>query len=301
MKKWMIVIIAAVVLLAAYRIIVSRRAASKQSADVAAPVEITKARRANIWETVDLTGDVRGYFEARVFPKVPGKFKERLKEAGERVSRDETFATIDRDEPAFEYALAEVKSPLDGIITRYFSSPGETVSPASPVAEVSSTERIKVVVQVSEKDIIKIVSGQSAKFYLDSYPSRTFTGRVENISRSLDSVTRTSAVEISAENPDGIIRPGMFAKVEILVRNRPWTLVVPRSAVMFNPGGDNAVFIVDDGLSRRKVVRTGISGVNVIEILSGISEGDKIITLGQYSLSDGDKVNVCAEGVCPER
>ncbi|MDI6757126.1 MAG: efflux RND transporter periplasmic adaptor subunit [Endomicrobiia bacterium] len=201
----------------------------------------------------------------------------------------------------YKMALAEIKSPLDGIITRYFSSPGETVSPASPVAEVSSTERIKVVVQVSEKDIIKITSGQSAKFYLDSYPSRTFGGRVENISRALDSVTRTSAVEISAENPDGIIRPGMFAKVEILVRNRPRTLVAPRSAVMFNPGGDNEVFTVDNGVARRKIVRTGIAGVNIIEILYGLSDGDKVITLGQYGLSDGDKVNVCAEGVCPDK
>lgn len=301
MKKWMIILIAAVALLSIYRIVSVRRAASKQSTETVAPVETAKSKRLDVWETIEITGDVRGYFEARVFPKVPGRLKERLKEAGEKVSRDETFAAIDRDEPAFEYALAEVKSPFDGIITRYFASPGEMVSPQAPLAEVSSTDRIKVVVQVSEKDIMKISAGQSARFYLDSYPKRAFSGKVENISRSLDSVTRTSGAEISAQNPDGILRPGMFARVEILVNRRDGAIVVPRSAVIFNPGGESVVFVVKDSVASRRNVRLGISGTEIIEVLSGVTAGESVVTMGQYGLSDGDKVNVCVEGVCPER
>jgi len=257
------------------------------------PVEVTKAIRKNLWEKVELTGDIRGYYEAQVFPKVPGKLKTRIKDVGTEVDNDETIATIDRDEPALEYVPAEVKAPFSGIITRYFASEGETVSPSRPLAEVATIDKVKIVGQISEKDISKISVGQKVEFFVDTYPNLKFYGKVIRLSQVLDALTRTLTVEAVAENPEKKLKPGMFAKVEIFVKAHVGSIVIPRKAVIYNPDGANTIFVVDENnIAHERKVKIGLELIDEVEILSGVKEQEIVVTVGQYNLKEGTPVEV---------
>ncbi len=263
------------------------------------PVEVSKVKRVTLWDKVEFTGDIRGYYEAQIFPKVPGKLKLRVKDVGETVnSTNETIAMIDRDEPALEYAPAEVKPPFAGIITRYFASEGEMVSPAKPLAEIASIEKIKLVGQVSEKDISKIAVGQKVNFWVDGYPDVKFSGEVIRLSQVLDALSRTASVEVAADNPTIKLKPGMFARAEILVKPRYGALVVPRKAIIYSAEGDSTIFVVDENnIAQERKVRLGLETIDVVEILSGVKEGESVVTVGQYNLQNGSKVSVSTDKI----
>ena len=184
MKKALIIGLIGVGILGAYRIVTHhQRAQSKNGkAAVAIPVEVVPAKKTALWDTLELTGDIRGAYEAKIFPKVPGKLKQRTAEVGITVTKGQAIATIDRDEPALSFSLADVTSPLDGVITKYYANEGETVSPSQPIAEVATIDSIKIVVQVSEKDLSRVFKGQDVRFTIDSYPNRRFTGTVTTVS-----------------------------------------------------------------------------------------------------------------------
>jgi len=292
MKKIVSVVVVFLLILIGCQIFSRPKSKKTGQSSEAVPVEVAMVSRRTLWETVLLTGDVRGYYEAQVFPKVPGKLKNRIKDVGEEVKNDETFAIIDRDEPALEYAPAEVKAPFSGIITRYFNSEGETVSPAKPLAEVASIEKIKLVGPVSEKDLNKIAVGQKVNFYVDTYPGVKFSGEVARLSQVLDALSRTATVEVIAENPSKKLKPGMFARAEILVGLHSYTLVIPRQAVIYNADGANLVFVVENNVARERKVRLGLELTDVVEVISGLKEGETVVTLGQYNLRDGLPVEV---------
>lgn len=292
MKKVIAVIGVLLLFLAGWRIFVNRKIKKSNQQNEVFPVEVVKATYQTLWEKVDLTADVRGYYEAQVFPKVPGKLKNRIKDVGSSVNSDETIATIDRDEPALEYAPAEVKAPFAGIITRYFVNEGETVTPTRAIAEVASIEKIKLVGQVSEKDLNKISVGQKVNFSVDTYPKAKFTGEVVRVSQVLDSLSRTATVEIVSENPSLKLKPGMFAKAEILVRAHPQAVVVPRQAVIYNPDGKDVIFVVNNNRAEERKVQVGLELVDVVEILSGVMPGENVVIAGQYNLKDGSLVEI---------
>ena len=297
MKKIIVAVILAAVVLAGYRIFVGQKSKKGEQQDASVPVEVAQVSRRTLWETVLLTGDIRGYYEAQVFPKVPGKLKSRVKDVGEEVKSDETFAVVDRDEPALEYAPAEVKAPFSGIITRYFSSEGETVSPAKPLAEVASIEKIKLVGQVSEKDLNKISVGQKVNFYVDTYPGVKFSGEVVRLSQVLDALSRTATVEVIAENPSKKLKPGMFGRAEILVRAHSYAMVIPRQAVIYNADGENMVFVMENNnVARERKIRLGLELSDVVEVVSGLKDGETVVTLGQYNLKDGALAEVVKSG-----
>ena len=258
------------------------------------PVNVKKAARQTLEEVLYLTGDIKGRAEVDVYPKVPGKLLKKVKPEEAYVKKDEVVLLVDRDETAMEYANAEVKSPISGIITRYYTDIGGTVAPQAPIFNVADMDEVKVVVNVIEKDITKIKHGQQASLYVDAYPDKKFTGRVDTINQALDRVTRTAEVRIFVENPGHLLKPGMFAKVGVLINTRENVVVVPVDSVL--GGYDNRyVFIVQDDRALLKPVETGISDEEVIEIVKGIKENEAVVIAGQSKLKDNAEVRVITE------
>jgi multidrug efflux pump subunit AcrA (membrane-fusion protein) len=256
------------------------------------PVTIAEVQKVLIEEELQLTGDIRGLNEARLYPKVSGRLLRKVKDAGDIVKKGNIVALIDRDEPGLKFEAAEVTSPLNGVLTRYFLDLGQNVSPATPVCEVAVVAPIKIVVRVTERDFPRLRIDMKARFTCDPYPGETFAGRITKMSNAMDEATRSADVEIVADNPGNKLKPGMFANVSIIINSKPEALSIPRDALAAT-GETTQVFIVDDaGVARKKEITIGIVRVTDAEVLSGLSAGQKVITLGWYNLTDGARVSV---------
>jgi len=276
--------------------------ALRPRADVvqAVPVEIVRVRRGNMEDLLQLTGDIRGFSEAKVFARAPGRLAEKVREVGAVVKLGEVLARVDRDEPSLKFAMAEATAPLAGVVTRYFVDLGTFVTPATPLCEVAEVDPVKVIVHVIEKDLVRVKTGMHARFRVDGYPHLTFTGRVSRISEALESATRSADVEILAPNPDGRLKPGMFARVDVVLADKPGVLMLPRRAVR-ETGETASVFTVKDGRAVFQTVELGIIQYDQVEVRKGLREGQPVVLVGWQNLTDGMAVEVVAESSSPAK
>ncbi len=271
----------------------------KKEEEKITPVKITKVKRGNIKEIISLTGDIHGEKEVNVYAKVPGKLIKKIKNAGDYVKEGDIIALIDRDEPAMDFSLAEVKSPIDGIVTMYFSQPGEAVFPAQPmprepVVMVACMDQIKVVVYLSEIDIGKVKKGQSAQITISAYPNKTFSGIITEVAPAANPMTRKLKTEITVSNPGHLLKPGTFARVEIIIKEHKNILLVPRLSILEIERG-KVVFIVENNRAKMINVLTGTEDEENIEIKEGLEENQDVIIEGNYGLIDGTQINIVRE------
>lgn len=255
------------------------------------PVAVGSVETKTVEELLFLTGDIRGVNVAGVFPKVPGKMMKKIREVGDSVAKGEIFALIDRDEPALKYAPAEVTAPLDGVITRYFVDLGQNLTPSIQLCEIAEISSVKVIVNVTEKDLPKVKLGQKARFNNDAYPGTVFEGKVLKISEALNLMTRSSEVEILAQNPGNLLKPGMFARVKVVLGVHENARVVPKNALEQSME-KYYVYVVEGTRAFRREVRPGLVFENEVEIASGAEAGQKVITIGWHNVSDGFDVEV---------
>lgn len=257
----------------------------------AIPVYIAGTEVLDLNEVLTLTGDVHGRSEVDVFAKVPGKLAKKVKKEESYVKKDETIALVDRDEDGMDYAYAKVKAPISGTLTRYYTDIGGSVAPTMPLLNIADMDEVKVIVNIIEKDIPKIKHGQKAMIYVDAYPGRPFTGRVDTINQALDRMTRTAEVRIVMSNKKHLLKPGMFARVNIIVDERIGVLAVPVEAIM-GVTGRRYLFTVVGNKAVKNDVTVGVDDGKMIEIIEGLKENDVVVTAGQSKLNNDREVKV---------
>jgi HlyD family secretion protein len=189
----------------------------------------------------------------------------------------------------------QIVAPFAGEIVRRNVDSGALISPSIPLVTLVHVETLKVSANVLEKDIALITSGMKAKIFTEAYPERPFEGTIVRINKALDLATRTLQAEINVPNPGRLLKPGMFARIEVLLKEKPDALAVPREAVI-EEGVKRFVFVVEGNQAIRKPVVTGIEQERLIEIVEGVKDGDKIVVRGQESLRDRSTIRV-VEGV----
>ena len=128
-----------------------------------------------------------------------------------------------------------------------------------------------------------------------SLPGREFSGVVTAVSPAADPRTGLFLVEATLENEEGHLKPGLFAEVELVEAASEGNLVIPRGAVL-REGDQHYVYIVEEGLARKKGVTLGLTNGEVAEVLSGLAEGDLVVVKGQHYLEEGSKVSI-SEGL----
>jgi membrane fusion protein (multidrug efflux system) len=150
---------------------------------------------------------------------------------------------------------------------------------------------MKIVVNVLEKDVPTIKIGKKAVVTIDAYPGKKFQGTITRYSNALDLSTRTMAIEVDITNRDNLLKPGMFATVVVLVDEHRNAMTVPTQALLRD---DNGFFLytVVKNTAKRKNVMTGVEQSSRTEILSGISDTDSIVTMGQQFLKDGGQITL---------
>lgn len=182
-----------------------------------------------------------------------------------------------------------VLAPISGYISERVADPGEYVSPNTPntkIATIVRTSSLRMRIDVPEQSIGKVAKGQGISLQTSAYPDRSFAGMVVRILPSLNSTARTMIVEAEVPNSDGLLKPGQFATVRITQSKPENAVMVPASSVKAE-GDTNKIFIIKDGVARERLVQTGLLEDEMIQIKTGVSEGDVIATSEIGSLYDG--------------
>jgi RND family efflux transporter MFP subunit len=152
---------------------------------------------------------------------------------------------------------------------------------------------VRLVANVVEKDLRRILPGLRADVEVDAFPDEKFTGRVAHISPVLDPATRTAQIEVEIENSQFRLKPGMYAKVSFTVDKRENALVIPMVALV-DVGGNRGVFMTRQGqqgdVASFKKIDIGLMDQNLAEVTGGLTEGQTVVTTGAAALREGDRV-----------
>lgn len=232
-----------------------------------------------------LFGEAQAFKEVDVFPRISGIAQSKAVGLGTRVEKGQLLATVKQDIPGMEFALYQIESPMFGVLTMDALEVGATVSPQRAVFRVSQQHPLAVQLNIPETLVNRIRIGQKLQVKFEAFPQKTFNGDIYEISPFLNQSTRSLAVRVKIDNPESILKPGMFAKA-FLNLDRHQGLTIPLDALV-RSGARRYVFIVQDGVAQKIPVQTGVIFDNRIEITSGLSEGDRIVVFGQSLLDDG--------------
>jgi membrane fusion protein (multidrug efflux system) len=197
-------------------------------------------------------------------------------------------------------AKKTLKAPFAGHLGIRNVNVGQYVSPGTPVATLQALDPIFVDFSLPQQVLEQIKVGQVLNLKVDTYPDMTFTGKITTIDPKIDPATRNVAVRATLPNPERKLLPGMFATVEITTGKAERRLTLPQTSITFNPYG-NMVYLLDKQtdasgttkvLAKQTVVTTGGARGDQVAILSGLKEGDEVVSSGQMKLQNGSAVAV---------
>lgn len=232
----------------------------------------------------------------RTFKRLDELFQKGSTSARER---DEALARMESARAALQLFQArlektDVNAPFSGILGLRRVSPGDYVTPGQDLVNLEDIDPIKVDFRIPERYLSSLATGQIIRVRVDAFPERAFEGEVYAIDPQIDPAGRSIAIRARIENGDRVLRPGLFARVRLIVDERPDALVVPEQALV--PRGEQRyVFKVVDGKAALTEVQLGQRRAGEVEILAGLSEGETVITAGQLKIRDGSAVSVLGE------
>jgi RND family efflux transporter MFP subunit len=190
-----------------------------------------------------------------------------------------------------EYNDTKVTTPISGIVTARIVDQGNFVTKNTVVANVVDISKLKVKLNVAEKDAFRLKPGDNVEVRTDVYQGYVFSGKISFISAKGDEA-HTYPVEITLSNPkDHQLKAGMFGRISFTSIKNSELLVIPREALVGSIK-DAKVFTVENGIAKRHSVVIGNAYESQLEIISGLKSGDKIVVSGQNNLTDNDKVVV---------
>lgn len=192
---------------------------------------------------------------------------------------------------SLELDYTQIRAPISGVVSERFVKLGNTISVGEPVFRVTSIEPLVAYLYVPEREYRKISPGQPVRIDIDALGGEQVPTAVTRVSPSIDAETGTFKVTIEILDPERRIKPGMFARINIVYDKHENVLQVPRSAIV-DEMSTTSVFVVEDNAAIRRPVQTGYAANGLIEIISGLDDKDHVITVGQVGLKRDAKVTV---------
>jgi RND family efflux transporter MFP subunit len=184
-----------------------------------------------------------------------------------------------------------VRAPSDGLVYNLPRRIGESVEEGQLVASVADPDRLRVRVRVDQPDLPRVAVGQRLVVTFDGLPERKWGGRVTLVSPGLRSVEGRQVGEVLGEiaDPTSQLPPNASVNVQIVVGEKKAALVVPRGALNHD-GEKRFVWLLQNGRARRRDVGVGLIGLTEVEIVKGLSEGERVLMAGAVPLSEGLRV-----------
>ena len=178
--------------------------------------------------------------------------------------------------------LATIRAPFDGVVIAYDVAVGEIVEPERALVTIANLDTVWILADVYEKDISRVPAAADVDVRVDAYPERTFKGKLTYVSDVLDPKSRSVKVRSIVQNPEGLLRLDMFARVSIPTRDQQQALVVPIDAVQ-QIDNQPVVFVRETATRfRRQNVRLGLQAGNLVEVKEGLKVGDAVVGVGSF-------------------
>jgi len=194
----------------------------------------------------------------------------------------------------FEYSM--IRAPIAGVVSSREVKLGQHVRANDVTFKITDTTKLVAYLTIPQTELAKFSAGIQAELRVDAMPEQTFTATIARISPTIDARTGTFRATAYIDNNAGLIAPGMFGRFNIAYEKHSDALVVPLSAVV-REDGESVVYIVENGLAVRRVIKAGIETDSSLEILDGLDGHEQVVITGQGSLRDGSRIfaNVVAE------
>jgi membrane fusion protein, multidrug efflux system len=218
---------------------------------------------------------------------------------------DQASAGIAKTEAIISQKI--VRAPFDGELGVRHVEVGQYLTAGTQIVSLTDLSTLYANFTVTEKDSAALKVGQTVRIVVDAYRDRNFEGKITAIEPQIATDTRNIRVQATIENPEHILKPGMFTTTTVVLPDKPAVVTVPETAVDYTLYGD-AVFLVtekkaDDGKTSLVVVRTFVvTGNRVggrVEILSGVKPGDRVVAVGQIKLQSGAAVAISPDPTPP--
>ena len=206
-------------------------------------------------------------------------------------------ARTDLDRLSALEAYSHITAPFAGVVSKRYADTGTLIqagtsssTQALPVVQLAEWSALRLVVPVPESAVPQIHLGSVVQVRVGAL-NRTFEGRVARFADALDSQTRTMETEIDVENRDGTLVGGMYAETNLILSDRKTVLTVPIQAVQREESGASVLMVDREGRVQERPVKLGAEGNDLVEILSGLSEGDQVVIGNRSELRPGEKVH----------
>jgi multidrug efflux system membrane fusion protein len=228
-------------------------------------------------------------------------------------------ATVDQAQSAYDQASAGiakteaiisqklVRAPFDGELGVRKVEVGQYLTAGTQIVSLTDLSMLYLNFTVTEKDSGALKVGQTVRIKVDAFPGRTFEGKISTIEPQIATDTRNIRVQATMDNPDKILKPGMFASTTVVLPDKPAVITVPETAVDYTLYGDS-VFLIEEKktdddkcnlTATRTFVQTGNRLEGRAEILKGLKPGDRVVALGQLKLQSGSCVTISADPTPP--
>jgi multidrug efflux system membrane fusion protein len=228
-------------------------------------------------------------------------------------------ATVDSAQAAFDQASAGiaktqaiisqkmVRAPFDGELGVRKVEVGQFLTAGTQIVTLTDLSAVYANFTTTEKESATLKVGQTVRVVVDAYPSRIFEGKITTIEPQINSDTRNIRVQATIENPDHVLKPGMFATTTVVLPDKPAVVTVPETAVDYTLYGDSVYLITekkaDDGKTSltavRTFVRTGDRTDGRVVIANGLKPGDRVVAVGQLKLQSGAAVAISPDPAPP--
>ncbi len=184
-----------------------------------------------------------------------------------------------------------IRAPFEGVVAAVLVEVGGLVNPGVPVVSLVAND-IEVALTVDEARLNEIKAGIPAELTVGAYPGRVFKARVASVAPTGDARTHTFEIKVRAEDPERLLKPGMYAAVTIVTAQKDGALLVPAQAMATTNDGKPAVLVIRDNKATLRPVTTGLTSAESVEIVEGLTRGEQVVVVGQSQVRDGQAVVV---------
>jgi len=248
-------------------------------------IKVVQATHRPIAQLLGLNGQIQLLPDAQadVSIRISGSVTAIDVNLGDSVKAGQRLATVQSRLVGNPPPSVAVNAPIAGIIDARNINLGQAVEPNTVLFHISNRDKLLVVAQVYEEDLGKVKVGQEVNVHVLSYPKQTFPGQVTLIEPNLDPLTRTVNVRITLDNKEGLPKPGMFVRANVILTHNKAALTVPNAALL-QADNQQFVFVQNGGTYKRVDVKVGAVEDDYSEIIGGLVPGDLVVTQGNREL-----------------
>jgi len=273
-------------------------AASSGGQRAGTAIRVTPVVLGTIENSVILNGDVLSSSQVSIYPVMAGKLTQLRVRVGDRIGRGQVVAMIDPSRPGDSFFANPVTSTVAGVVVSVPVNTGDTLQTNSVICVVGNLGDLRIETFVPERHSVTMRRALPAQVSFEAMPGEVFAAEVDELSPVLDPASRTLRIRLrllpdSGGRVDPRIMAGMFATVSLVTNSRKDVPVIPRTALI-QTYGSWIVFVVppDSSTASRREVTLGLESETMVEILTGIEQGERVVSEGQNFLTDGDPVRI---------